>query len=113
MLWLVPLVLFRLGRNLIGSYLAFEQMLVAQRVEASGQVWTWTAPAPPMRLGDVAPAWAGALLLAWIGLWWWVVIVRSWKLRDAWLIYLTLALIALLAALVQSRLEEVLFMLSR
>ncbi len=66
-----------------------------------------------MRLGEVAPAWAGALLLGWIGLWWWVVIVRSWKLRDAWLIYLTLALIALLAALVQSRLEEVLFMLSR
>lgn len=111
--WLVPLVLFRLGRNLVGSYLAFEQMLVAERVQSTGQIWTWTAPAPPMRLSEVAPAWTGALLLGWIGLWWWVVIVRAWKLRDAWLIYLTLALIALLAALVQSRLEEVLFMLSR
>ena len=93
--WLALLGLYRAVDEAFGVYDA------ATISSVPGTRWGWASPLterllPP--LAEVAPRLIGSIIFVYIGLWWLIVIIRYWRLQQAWLVWLVLMFTASIAA---------------
>ena len=88
--WIVLLSMFRLGRNALLLY----ELLAGPAPRPAIGGW---GP-QPLRLSQVDPMLAGGVVLSFVALWWMAAIVRGWRLGDAWLVWILLTVIGVLAA---------------
>ena len=97
--WIVLLGAFRVARN---------ALVVAQilATDARAEVVTGPFGATSVRMGGPTPVFIDSVprlllqcvLMGWVGLWWYVTLRRGWKIRRAWLVWVVLAIPAVLAS---------------
>jgi hypothetical protein len=92
--WIVPLVLFRFGRNI--------ESILAQQSSNTPAAWL----NGPRRIGDSAPELWGILIFAWISLWWLSTFVVGWKLTRGLLVWALLTVTAGLVAAIAAHWED-------